>query len=192
MVELLHKTNAIFWTWKPYNIYRMHLNSHYRLWGRVVGTKKVTFCIGTHVQKHTASLLQIKYHHATCWTPPLLLLTVHCFSSGSNLTLPDYFLWGHMKSLIYETPVESEKDLLAWFMTAAVGLPGIGVYVYIGGFGACQHLRSLAPIMNDDWWYWWPNDIQGPWGGPKASWYLSYGWEKTSSRPGIEPGPTVW
>ena len=39
----------------------------------------------------------------------------------------DYFLWGHMKSLVYETPVGSEEDLLAWVMTAAdVGLQGIG------------------------------------------------------------------
>ncbi|KAJ8870549.1 hypothetical protein PR048_029572 [Dryococelus australis] len=43
----------------------------------------------------------------------------------------DYFLWGHMKSLIYETPVDSEKDLLARIMVAAnLGLPGIGDRVY--------------------------------------------------------------
>ena len=31
------------------------------------------------------------------------------------------------------------------------------------GFRARQHLRSLAPVMNDNGWQWWPNDIQGPW-----------------------------
>ena len=32
-----------------------------------------------------------------------------------------------MKSLIYETPLESEEDLEAWIMAAAdVGLPDIG------------------------------------------------------------------
>ena len=44
-----------------------------------------------------------------------------------DLTPLDYFLWGHMKSLVYETPVDSEEDLLARVMAAAnVGLPGIG------------------------------------------------------------------
>ena len=36
-----------------------------------------------------------------------------------------------MKSLIYETPVESEEDLLGRVMAAAdVGLPGIGDRMY--------------------------------------------------------------
>ena len=48
-----------------------------------------------------------------------------------DLTPLDYFLWGHMKSLVYETPVDSEEDLLARGMTAAdVGLQGIGDRVY--------------------------------------------------------------
>ena len=46
---------------------------------------------------------------------------------------------------------------------------------------------------------WWPNDIRGA-KGPKASWNLSYRWEKTLkkphpgnlSRPRIEPGPAAW
>ena len=45
----------------------------------------------------------------------------------SPLTLLDFLLLLHMKSLIYETPVESEKDLQARGGTAAdVGLSGIG------------------------------------------------------------------
>ncbi|KAJ8882818.1 hypothetical protein PR048_014632 [Dryococelus australis] len=48
-----------------------------------------------------------------------------------DLTPLDYFLWGHMKDVIYETPVESEEDLLAQIMAAAdLGLPGIGDRVY--------------------------------------------------------------
>ncbi|KAJ8898072.1 hypothetical protein PR048_003432 [Dryococelus australis] len=43
----------------------------------------------------------------------------------------DYILWGHIKDLIYETPVESEVDLLARIIAAAdLGLPGIGDRVY--------------------------------------------------------------
>ena len=43
----------------------------------------------------------------------------------------DYYLWGHMKSLIYKTPVASEEDLLALVMAAAVvGEPRIGGRVY--------------------------------------------------------------
>ena len=40
------------------------------------------------------------------------------------LTPLSYFLWDYMKSLIYETTVESEENLLA-----LVGLPGIGDHV---------------------------------------------------------------
>ena len=47
------------------------------------------------------------------------------------MTLLDYFLWGHMKSLIYKTPVELEEDLQMQVMVAAdVELPGIGDPVY--------------------------------------------------------------
>ena len=43
-----------------------------------------------------------------------------------DLTPLDYYLWGHMKTLIYETPVESEEDLLARLMAAVdVGGPEI-------------------------------------------------------------------
>ena len=66
-------------------IYRVSLNSQYRFWGLVVGTTIVNLYIGTHVRKHTASSPQTKYHNITCWTLPLLLLTVRCFSSGSTL-----------------------------------------------------------------------------------------------------------
>ena len=31
----------------------------------------------------------------------------------------DFFLWGHMKSLIYETPVNSREDLVARIVAAA-------------------------------------------------------------------------
>ena len=57
------------------------LISHCRLWGLVAETKTAKFCVATHVRKHTASPLQTKYHHLTCLTLPLLLLTVSCFSS---------------------------------------------------------------------------------------------------------------
>ena len=71
--------------------------------------------------------------------------------------------------------------------------------MYIWGFRAGQHFRSLAPLMNDYGWKWWSNDIRGPW-GPKTSWHMSYRWGKTPKkrhpgnlyRPGIEPGPAAW
>ena len=52
------------------------------------------------------------------------------------------------------------------------------VCMYIWGFRACQHLRSLASVMNDYVWLWCPDDIRGPC-GPKTSWLLSYRWWKT-------------
>ena len=70
--------------------------------------------------------------------------------------------------------------------------------MYVWGFRVRQHLRSLAPVMNDD-----DNDGQMIFedlGGPKASRHLSYRWGKTPKkphpgnlfRPGIEPGSTAW
>ena len=108
-------------------IYRVCLDFNYRLWKLVVAIKMIKFCL----RKNTASPLRTKYHHITCSVLPFLLLTVRCFYSGTNLTPLDYFLWDHTKILIYETPVESEEDLLARVMAAAdVGLSGIGSRVY--------------------------------------------------------------
>ena len=41
-----------------------------------------------------------------------------------DLTPLDFFLWGHMKSLIYATPVESEEDLVARIAVAAGEIAG--------------------------------------------------------------------
>ena len=50
---------------------------------------------------------------------------------SSDLTPLDYLLWGHVKSFVYETPVNSEEDLLARIIAAAdVGLQYIGDRVY--------------------------------------------------------------
>ena len=65
--------------------------------------------------------------------------------------------------------------------------------MYIWGFRARQHLKLLAPVMND-WWWWWPNDIRGPWGLKFPDIYLT-GEKKpypgNLSQPGIEPRPTA-
>ena len=36
-----------------------------------------------------------------------------------DLTPLDFFLWGHMKTLVYDTPVESEMDLIGRVVAAA-------------------------------------------------------------------------
>lgn len=36
-----------------------------------------------------------------------------------DLSPLDFFVWGHMKSLIYDTPIETEEDLIARIMIAA-------------------------------------------------------------------------
>jgi hypothetical protein len=44
------------------------------------------------------------------------------------LTPLDYFVWGHVKSLIYDTPVDNEFGLLARILVARVVIletPGI-------------------------------------------------------------------
>ncbi|KAJ8883173.1 hypothetical protein PR048_015013 [Dryococelus australis] len=67
-----------------------------------------------------------------------------------DLTPLDYFLWGHIKGVIYDTHVESEEDLLARIMAAAdLELPGTSdcvrrycVYVYVAG-------RHIEPFLCD-------------------------------------------
>ncbi|KAJ8876752.1 hypothetical protein PR048_021199 [Dryococelus australis] len=73
-----------------------------------------------------------------------------------------YFLWRDTKGVIYETPVESEEDLLAWIMAAEdLGLPGIGDRVYqniVRRYRDCvddagRHIESFltnptAPLMH--------------------------------------------
>ena len=52
-------------------------------------------------------------------------------ASSPNQTSLDYFLWGHMKSMVYKTLVDSEEDLLVQVMAVVyVGLQGIGDRVY--------------------------------------------------------------
>ncbi|GBM33855.1 hypothetical protein AVEN_175690-1 [Araneus ventricosus] len=36
-----------------------------------------------------------------------------------DLSSLDYFLWGHLKSLVYATPVDSDEDLVARISVAA-------------------------------------------------------------------------
>ena len=92
-------------------------------------SEDVKFCTETHIRN--ISLPATKKYNITCWTLPLLLLIVRCFSSGSNLSPLDYFLWSHIKSLIFEIPVESEEELPAQVVAAAdVGLQDIGDRVY--------------------------------------------------------------
>ena len=63
-----------------------------------------------------------------------------CIGCGGPLAWParspdfiplDYYLWGYMKSLIYETPVASEEDLLDRIISPAdVGGPRISDRMY--------------------------------------------------------------
>ena len=70
------------------------------------------------------------------------------------------------------------------------------VCVCIWDFRARQHLRSLAPVMNDYGWLRWPNDIRGPWGLKHPDICITGEGKKSHpgnvSRPGIEPGPAAW
>ncbi|KAJ8874554.1 hypothetical protein PR048_025417 [Dryococelus australis] len=62
-----------------------------------------------------SSMLRRPSNRATP-TYPLLAKTTPLF----------YFLWSHMKGVIYETPVESEEELLARIVAAGdLGIPGV-------------------------------------------------------------------
>ena len=78
----------------------------------------------------------------------------------------------------------------------------VGVYACVcprmltGSFRARQHLRTLAPVVNEYlyWRLYRPNDNRGP-SGPKAAWNSSYRCEKTPKKTcpdrGSNPGPLV-
>jgi len=62
-----------------------------------------------------------------------------------DLTPLDFFLWGRMKSLIYETPVETEEDLLARVLVDAQQIdetPGVMERVY-------QNMTRRYNVCND-------------------------------------------
>ena len=40
-------------------------------------------------------------------------------SRSPDLTCLDFFFWGHIKSMVYETPIESDEDLVARLSVAA-------------------------------------------------------------------------
>ena len=69
-------------------------------------------------------------------------------------------------SLITETLSckQSTDSFLSLGVPAMTTNSELYVCMYIWGFRAHQYLRSLAPIMNDYGWLWWPDDIRGPWG----------------------------
>ena len=134
------------------------------------------FRLFTYVTTHSPTLPSFYLHHSSFSNPSVA-------SPTSQLILQPFFCFSYVTGSSCTSPSE---------------LPMI-VCMYIWGFRARQHLRSLAPVMNDDGWFRWPNDIRGPC-GPKASWHLSYRWGKTPkkphprnlSRPGIESGPAAW
>ncbi|KAJ8866317.1 hypothetical protein PR048_032160 [Dryococelus australis] len=70
-----------------------------------------------------------------------------------DLTPLDYLLWSHMKGHIYETPVNSEEDLLAQIIAAAdLKLPGIGDRVYqnmVRRYRVCVEVagRHIEPFL---------------------------------------------
>lgn len=53
---------------------------------------------------------------------------VHWPARSPDLTPLDYFLWGHLKALVYETPVPNQQELLGRVMAASAqvqDIPGI-------------------------------------------------------------------
>ncbi|GBN74072.1 hypothetical protein AVEN_168703-1 [Araneus ventricosus] len=52
----------------------------------------------------------------------------HWTARSPDLSCLDFFLWGHLKSLVYESPIDSDEDLVARISVAAgdVGeMPGV-------------------------------------------------------------------
>ncbi|KAJ4442487.1 hypothetical protein ANN_04073 [Periplaneta americana] len=72
-----------------------------------------------------------------------------------DLTPLDFFLWGRMKSLAYETPVETAEDLVARVVVGAgevADIPGVIERVYqniIRRYNACNEVggRHIEPHL---------------------------------------------
>ena len=58
---------------------------------------------------------------------------------SSDLTCLDFFLWGYMKSMVYETDTDSEEDLAARIVSAAAEVRETS-----GIFGRVQQSRPMA------------------------------------------------
>ncbi|GBN34306.1 hypothetical protein AVEN_257911-1 [Araneus ventricosus] len=43
----------------------------------------------------------------------------HGTARSPDLSSLDFFLWGHLKSLVYESPIDSDEDLVARISVAA-------------------------------------------------------------------------
>ena len=72
------------------------------------------------------------------------------YTRSLGLTCLDYFLWGHMKKLLYKTVVETEKDLVAR-ITGASGtiadMPGISERTINGPTMYCVHTGQWSHIQ---------------------------------------------
>ena len=85
------------------------------------------------------------------WSPNCLACTF------TNLTPLD-FLWDHIKSLVYKTPVDPEQDSLAQVMAAAdVELQGIGDRVHVG---TVYVLKSLVITLSPSCKWTQKNNVQ--------------------------------
>ena len=102
------------------------------------------------------------------------------------------FSWSYSRLALY--PIIA----LRWSMRSNT-LAQPYVKFSIWGFRARRHHWSLAHVMNDFCWLWWPM-ITGDGWGLSFSRHLSYSWGKPPeksqlgklTRPGIEPGPVCW
>ena len=67
-----------------------------------------------------------------------------------DLTPLDFFCWGHMKSLVYETPVETQQDLVARIQVAAGiirDMPGIFPRVRHHITDGAENVSKLAVVI---------------------------------------------
>ena len=126
------------------------------------------------------------WHNTLIWTA--LLVVTHMI-----------MVYRYSKTMFAMCSVDEENVLKEYLKQACTMDLRENSLLYIWSFRARQHLRSLAPIMNDDHSSLRSdddNDIWGPW-GPKASWHLSYRWGKTPKKLtqetcsdwGLNPGP---
>ncbi|GBM72035.1 hypothetical protein AVEN_89792-1 [Araneus ventricosus] len=93
-----------------------------------------------HFLNATYTALWIGHGGTVAWPP-----------RSSDLNPLDFFFWGHMKSLVYQTPVDSAEDLVARIVVAADKInttPGIFERVASHSFGVvnCETTRVAATL----------------------------------------------
>ena len=125
----------------------------------------------TYVTAHSPTLPLLHLHHSSLSSPSFASPTSQALHLCHLASRPCCTV-GYIRMFSTTKFIKSRVDCIIinpWELAR--------ICMYIWGFRARQHLRSLAPVMNDG------QMIFGDLWGPKVSRHLSYRWGETPKKP---------